>query len=250
MAQFPTPAALAAATPADAIRAWSGLGYNRRALHLWRAATLIVERYGGQVPRRLEELLSLPGVGAYTARAVAAISFRSPVAAVDTNVRRVVLRLYGETDPGVAQPLADGLVDPDAPDRWTHAVMDIGATICRPGSPRCTDCPLQSWCAFASGQERSARGGRDERIAVKVRPAPEPFEQTSRWLRGRIVDRLRDDPAGAWTRIEGPMGSHDRAAVGRAVDGLVADGLLDAAPDGRVRLSAGRATEVAAEVAA
>ncbi len=154
MALFPTPSALAAATPADAIRAWSGLGYNRRALNLWRAANQIVEHHGGTVPARLEELVELPGVGAYTARAVAAISFAMPVAAVDTNVRRVVLRLSGEADPRAAQGLADALVDPDAPDRWTHAVMDIGATLCRPRAPRCAECPLVSMCAFATTERR------------------------------------------------------------------------------------------------
>ena len=168
MAQFPTPSALAAATPADAIRAWSGLGYNRRALNLWRAATRIVERHGGQVPQRLEELLELPGIGAYTARAVAAISFGMPVAAVDTNVRRVVLRLYGETDPRLAQGLADGLVDPDAPDRWTHAVMDIGATLCRPRAPRCDRLPARVVVRVRFGAGR--RRPRDRRRSARRAP--------------------------------------------------------------------------------
>jgi A/G-specific adenine glycosylase len=247
MAQFPTPAALSAATPADAIRAWSGLGYNRRALNLWRAATRIVEVHGGRVPARLEELLALPGVGAYTARAVAAISFGAPVAAVDTNVRRVVLRLYAETDPRLAQPFADGLVDPDAPDRWTHAVMDIGATLCRPRTPRCSECPLESMCAFAADQARAPVAGARAPVPVRTSAHPEPrFELTTRWLRGRIVDRLREAPVGAWLCVEGPIGSHDPAAVASAIATLAADGLLDLAPDGRVRLPAGEADEVAA----
>ena len=241
IAAFPTPSALAAASPADAIRAWSGLGYNRRALNLWRAAVQIVERHGGAVPDRLEELLDLPGVGAYTARAVAAISFRMPAAAVDTNVRRVVLRLHGESDPRAAQALADDLVDPDAPDRWTHAVMDIGATLCRPRLPRCADCPLVSMCAFASAQ-----GGQVARRVQPVRKAPRPFEQSNRWLRGRIVDRLRQAPGGAWVHIEGSIGSHGPAGVERALAALTVEGLLETAADGRVRLAAGGASEAAA----
>jgi A/G-specific adenine glycosylase len=253
MAQFPTPSDLAAAAPADAIRAWSGLGYNRRALNLWRAAGQIVERHRGCVPDRLDDLLALPGVGAYTARAVAAIGFGVPVAAVDTNVRRVVLRLHGESDPRLAQTLADALVDPDAPDRWTHAVMDIGATLCRPNAPCCSACPLASMCVFAAAQRgvvvgdapvvMSSDPARSSRTARGTLP---PFEQTSRWLRGRIVDRLREAPAGTWVRIDGSIGSHGAAAVERAIAALVAEGLLDADYDGRVRLAAGEASEVAA----
>src|SRR4051794_23554174 len=216
VAQFPTPSALAGAAPADAIRAWSGLGYNRRALNLWRAATRIVERHGGQVPRRLEDLLQLPGIGPYTARAIAAISFRTPVAAVDTNVRRVVLRLHGEPDSRLAQALADRLVDPDRPDRWTHAVMDIGATRCRPRVPQCAACPLVSFCAFASARDGGAstpdRSGQMP-IGEVGRPPVPRFEETSRWLRGRIVDRLRDEPAEAWLRIDESIGSHEEVAV-------------------------------------
>jgi A/G-specific adenine glycosylase len=176
-----------------------------------------------------------------------------PVAAVDTNVRRVVLRLHGESDPRLAQTLADALVDPAAPARWTHAVMDIGATLCRPNAPRCSDCPLVSMCVFALAQRgvvvgdapvvMSSGRARSSRAARGTLP---PFEQTSRWLRGRIVDRLRDAPAGEWVRIDGSIGSHGPAAVERAVAALVAEGLLDADVDGRVRLAASDASEVAA----
>lgn len=256
MARFPTPSALAAAAPADAIRAWAGLGYNRRALNLWRAATRIVEVHGGTVPRSRDELRALPGVGEYTARAVAAICYREPVAAVDTNVRRVVLRVAGEAVEGGQsqrpmdirrlQALADTLVDPDRPDRWTHAVMDIGATICRPRTPACDVCPLAAWCrsSTVAGERASMAPAMGEVRRPQSAPAV-PFEQTSRWLRGRIVDRLRNAPDGDWLRFDGPIGTHDRAAVRDACSALAVDGLIEL--DGRLaRLSSRTAEEVVA----
>src|SRR6185369_8966364 len=124
---YPTPAALAASSPADVLRAWRGLGYNRRALSLRSAAIAIVERHGGEVPREIVELDALPGVGPYTARAVAALAFGARVGAVDTNVRRVLGRtLFGESPSARAlQEVADELVPADGPGEWTHALMDV-----------------------------------------------------------------------------------------------------------------------------
>jgi A/G-specific adenine glycosylase len=242
LAAYPTPSTFAAVSPAAAIRAWTGLGYNRRALALRRAAATIVERHGGRLPAGISELESLPGIGPYTARAVAAIAFGVPVAAVDTNVRRVVGRLIagrGAADdpgsgltPAALQGIADALVDRRDPGAWTHAVMDLGATVCLPRSPRCGACPLAAWCRYR--RSAATRSG----AASAVRPAAPAvsFPATRRWLRGRIVGLLRDRPEGAWTSIEGPVGEHDRAAVAMAIAGLARDGLVELGPDGMVRL--------------
>lgn len=239
--RFATPGALAAASPADVIRAWRGLGYNRRATQLRAAAVVIVDAHGGRVPARVEDLERLPGVGPYTARAVAAIAFGMPVGAVDTNVRRVVSRLVGRA-PGslpatTVQALADGLVDPDRPGDWTHAIMDLGATRCRAARADCDGCPLRTACRSAgratpAGPTGAARRARraSGRGRTPVPPAP-PFPTTARWLRGRIVDRLRDEPGDGWVRVDGPIGDHPADTVGEALAALARAGLLERHPD-------------------
>lgn len=243
MARFPSAAALAAATPADVLRAWQGLGYNRRALNLWRAARRIVEVHGGEVPADLDALKALPGVGPYTARAVAALAFGIPVGAVDTNVRRVLSRIVagdvgalggvGAIGAAALQRVADAAVPPDRPGAWTHALMDIGSTLCRPRRPDCANCPAQTWCRYAAGDlagddptgddpETPARANR-----TAARESAAPFSTTSRWLRGRIVDRLRAVADGAWTTFAGPIGEHDQAAITAALEGLARDGLVE-----------------------
>ena len=225
MAAFPTVQAVAAATPADVLRAWQGLGYNRRAVNLWRAARAIVEEHGGEVPRELAELQRLPGVGPYTARAVAAIAFGRPVGAVDTNVRRVVGRVAGGAD-GLAeaalQSLADSIVPPDRPADWTHALMDVGATFCRPRRPECAACPARQWCRYAAGPPECAIRSR---VLADV-----AFETTSRWLRGRILDRLRSAGNESWTAIADPLGPHDAQAIGAALSVLAREGLVELHP--------------------
>jgi A/G-specific adenine glycosylase len=147
IARFPTAAALASASSAEVLVAWSGLGYNRRALALQRTAT-IVAREGW--PRDVAGLARLPGIGTYTARAVASLAFGTPVGVVDTNVRRWLLRRFGGPDrPGRLQALADALAAPGrsaSVAAWTHATMEFGATICRSGDPRCDDCPIAEGC--------------------------------------------------------------------------------------------------------
>lgn len=260
MDTFPTPAALAAATPADVLRAWHGLGYNRRALNLWRAAQTIVADHGGAVPATLAELEALPGVGPYTARAVAAIAFGAPVGAVDTNVRRVVGRITAG-DPArltarQLQVIADAAVPADRPGAWTHALMDLGATICAPRRPRCPACPAQAWCSFAAAAgpvagsptassptassptagSPDATGPAPAADAVDLHrrrdtpPSPRPttpFPATRRWLRGRLIDRLRAAPGDGWVAIEGPIGTHDPDAVASALDALAREGLVE-----------------------
>ena len=234
--RFPTVMALAAASPADVLRAWRGMGYDRRALNLQRAATVIVAEHDGKVPRDLAALEALPGIGPYTARAVASIAFGAAVGAVDTNVRRVLGRALGGEEglaPAALQVAADASVDPMRPGDWTHAVMDVGATLCRPARPRCDDCPLVGWCRFAAGSPTVApRKPRDGR-------AREPFRASSRWLRGRIVDRLRDAEGASWIVVEAPIGDHDEDAIEAALAALARDGIVEMDPlaTRRARLS-------------
>jgi len=228
LARFPTVDALAAASPADVLRAWQGMGYDRRALNLRRAAQVIRDEHASQVPADIAALEKLPGIGPYTARAVAAIAFGAAVGAVDTNVRRVLGRALPGAPSAAAgswiQEAADASVDPARPGDWTHALMDIGATVCRPRRPACGACPLKRWCATAAEPDRGHE--------VRSRAAPSPvrreaFASTRRWLRGRIVDRLRDAEGDGWTRIAGPIGTHGRATVAEALVALAADGLVE-----------------------
>ena len=223
MATYPTPAALAAASPADVIRAWRGLGYNRRAVALRAAAGRIVDIHGGRVPDDLEALVALPGIGPYTARAVLAIAFGHPVAALDTNIRRVVGRAFDDAGHSgrELQSFADGLVPAGRAAAWTHALMDIGAEFCRPRDPRCDHCPVARTClARAAGVPVGAA------VTARAARLTPRFEATTRWLRGRILDRLRDAPDGVWIRFAEPLGSHDVAAVHGELRRLAREGLL------------------------
>jgi A/G-specific adenine glycosylase len=230
LAAFPTVAALASASPADVLRAWHGLGYNRRALNLWRAAQVIVTVHGGRVPSDLGALEALPGVGPYTARAVAAIAFGVRVGAVDTNVRRVLGRVTagdaGALVRTVVKSVADAAVPPGRSADWTHAVMDLGATICLPRRPACGACPVRTWCRYAARASQGARAPVVPPPRRRTTPST-PFPSTTRWLRGRIVDRLRTATADGWSLVEAPIGSHDDAAVRAALDALAREGLVE-----------------------
>ena len=235
MARWPTVQALAVAPVADVLRAWAGLGYNRRALSLHRAAQAIVTEHEGAVPSRIEDLEALPGVGPYTARAVAAIAFRVPVGAVDTNVRRVLGRVAAggpeAYTPGEMQALADAVVPLDRPDAWTHALMDMGARLCRPARPRCADCPVIAWCRYAGGERPAtgARAGGTNAVRSQAAHRPEPaFATTRRWLRGRIIALARDAGDGAWVAYPEGIGEHPVHAVREAVMTLASEGLLEA----------------------
>ena len=223
--RFPTVADLAVASLADVLREWQGLGYDRRARNLWLAAREIVAEHGGVVPSDLAALEALPGVGPYTARAIASIAFGVAVGAVDTNVRRVLGRIVAGDPSSLTareiQAVADASVPLEEPGAWTHALMDLGATVCRAATADCEACPARLWCRFA------AEGSVIRRVPRVVRERTAPFTSTTRWLRGRILDRLRAAPATAWTAIEAPLGGHDRDAIVRALDALATDGLID-----------------------
>lgn len=238
--RFPTVEALAAASPADVIRAWHGLGYNRRAVNLRRAAITVVEDLGGRFPRDVAGLERLPGVGPYTARAVASIAYGLPVGAVDTNVRRVLGRAFaGELQPTerALQGLADGLAQVERPGDWTAAMMDLGSTVCRPRLPQCDVCPVADLCRSArvvaldpTGPAGSSGPRRTEPARRAGSPAI-PFDRTNRWLRGRILDRLRAVDGDGWLVFGEPIGAHDRDSVLAALGALADEGLVELAPD-------------------
>lgn len=246
MTRFPTIEALATAPLPDVLRQWAGLGYDRRALALWEAARIIAAEYGGQVPADVSALQALPGIGPYTARAVAALAFGMPVGAVDVNVRRVLGRIVAGDAAALPAPamqaVADASVPRDDSGGWTHAVMDIGATVCKPRNPRCEACPARPWCRYAAALPApsaatltTARTG----AAASTRATREtaaPFHTTNRWLRGRIMTRLRAEPEHAWASIEAPLGVHDAAAIDAALAGLQRDGLIERDETGRARL--------------
>src|SRR5687767_15166163 len=149
--RFPTPAACAAAPLGDVVTAWAGLGYNRRAVNLHRAATAVVERHGGALPDDLDALLALPGIGPYTARAVLVFAFERDIGLVDTNAGRFVSRaLAGRAvAPVEAQALADAAVPRGRAWAWGQAVFDLGAAVCTKRTPACRSCPIETSCAWA-----------------------------------------------------------------------------------------------------
>jgi A/G-specific adenine glycosylase len=149
MKRFPTVISLALADVDDVLALWSGLGYYQRARLLQRAAQVVVQEHGGQIPKEIEDLRRMPGVGVYTAAAVASIAHGAPVAAVDGNVERVLARLEGEPEQRCGakwQKLAQVMLDVERPGDFNQAMMELGATVCLPRGPKCGECPLWEWC--------------------------------------------------------------------------------------------------------
>ncbi|HEX7744089.1 MAG TPA: A/G-specific adenine glycosylase [Micromonosporaceae bacterium] len=237
LARWPEPAALAADPPAAAIRMWGRLGYPRRALRLHECAVALVDRHEGDVPPDLAALLALPGVGSYTARAVAAFAFGQRQPVVDTNVRRLVARaVTGAPDAGPATRPADLAATaellPEAPAeavRASVAFMELGALICTARAPKCGGCPLATCCAWrASGG--SGLSGPTRR--------PQRYTGTDRQVRGLLLGVLRDAP-GPVPRQRLDLVWTDDSQRTRALAGLVADGLVDLVGD-HVRLAGER----------
>ncbi len=189
MSRFPSLTDLADAPRAEVIRLWSGLGYNRRAVHLHEAAKLIVERHAGQLPRERAALEALPGIGPYTAGAVLSIAFGRDEPAPDTNVRRVIGRFVFGGSPAAteADDAARSLVPPARAGDWNQALMDLGSSVCLQRKPRCLLCPLQPGCRGAGQIQPSAR---------KSPTANELYAGSSRFYRGRLLAALADLPAG------------------------------------------------------
>ena len=230
--RWPRPADLAADSPGEAVRMWGRLGYPRRALRLHAAAVAIVERHDGALPETVPELLALPGVGDYTARAVASFAFRQRHAVVDTNVRRVVARtVEGVADAAVAKrdlAMVEALLpaDDEAAAVASIALMELGALVCTARAPRCDACPVADRCRWLA----RGRPALDEPVK-----RPQGYAGTDRQVRGRLLAVLRDasDPvtAAELTTVWG-----DPVQRARALDGLVSDGLVDPLPDGRFGL--------------
>jgi A/G-specific adenine glycosylase len=242
LARWPTPAALAADPPAEAIRQWGRLGYPRRALRLHATAGIIATEHDGQVPASLAALRALPGVGSYTAAAVATFAFGQRHAVLDTNVRRVLARLIG----GAGRPagpaisvaevrLAESLLpaEPAMAARWSVALMELGALVCTAAAPRCDRCPLRGECAWlaaggplgAAGRPLAAAGGR----------RTQRYAGTDRQCRGRLLGVLRDSERPV-PRLAFDAVWPDQDQLARALDGLVADGLVDPLPAGTYAL--------------
>lgn len=231
LSRFPDPATMASAPLADVLDAWAGLGYYRRARDLHRTAVAIVAQYDGRVPEDLDALLELPGIGAYTARAVLALALEHDHGVVDTNVARVLARaLSGEPlTASRVQRLADALVP--AGSAWLHnqALLDLGATICVARTPRCELCPLSGGCAW-----RAAGGGvmphqvpDPARTTAGTSRPQAPFAGSDRQGRGRLLAALRG-PSGVGVgapELDGLTGFADGERSRRVADGLVADGL-------------------------
>ena len=241
--RFPTPAAMAAAPLADVLDAWVGLGYYRRARDLHRTATVLVAEHGGAVPDDLKALLALPGVGAYTARAVLAHAYERDHGVVDTNVARVLARAVTGTPmtASVVQRLADDLVPPG--EAWLHnqALLDLGATVCTARAPRCDVCPLHTDCAWRSaggGTTTAATPGEappdPARTTFGTSRPQAPFAGSDRQGRGRLLAALRTQRSVADDELDTVTGWSDPARSRRVADALVADGLARWA-SGRLR---------------
>lgn len=220
--RWPTPAHLASAGPDDVLRAWRSLGYPRRALRLRECAQTIVTDFGGEVPSSEEELLSLPGIGHYTAAAVVAFGFGGRSLVLDTNIRRVIGRLHGDALPPPTLTRAEreraaALLPEDPADAvaWNAATMELGALVCTARSPRCGECPIADHCAWR------AAGFSADKHADRRRT--QPWEGTIRQARGRIMAALRDsrDPVD----VEA-LRRADPARADAALDGLLMDGLV------------------------
>jgi len=237
IAAYPAFEALAAASRADVVRAWKGLGYNMRAVRLHELACTVVARHAGAMPSDVEALRALPGIGPYTAAAVRAFAFEIDDVAIDVNLRRVVHRLsFGLEHPPKANATqiddaAWVLLPHGRAHDWNSAMMDLGATICTARAPKCTQCPLRAACAAAPFGEAEIARTSQARLAAK-RQGPQsrlPFTQTRRYVRGRILDRLRELAPGAVIRTADLVASVDlerRYSLDEILDGMERDGLV------------------------
>ncbi|MEV4129854.1 A/G-specific adenine glycosylase [Nocardia sp. NPDC049707] len=233
VARWPVPSAMAASSQAEVLRAWGKLGYPRRALRLHECAKVLAEEHGDEVPTDVDVLLGLPGIGAYTARAVVCFAYGQRVPVVDTNVRRVVARaVHGRAAAG--NPSARDLPETEAllPSRidraamFSAALMELGATVCTARTPDCARCPLPECAWVAAGRP----------VSDVVRKT-QKYEGTDRQARGRLLDVLRD-ATGPVERIRLDLAwTRDPGQRDRALDSLLVDGLIEQTPDGLFALA-------------
>ncbi len=256
LAAFPTLTALAQAPTADVIATWVPLGYNRRAVSLQAIARQVLAEYNGCIPDSIDELLKLKGIGRYTAGAIACFAYHKQVATVDTNIRRVLHRVFlglEHPEPKMQDAqmltLAEQVLPAGEAFNWNQALMDLGATICTSANPQCGCCPLQNACRafeemsqhslFPSGTViRQLRKVAEKKAGYQA----QPFTSTNRYFRGRVVDILRSVPAGerlplsaVGSRIKSDFHDEDIPWLQKLVSGLAKDGLVDCSEEG-VRL--------------
>jgi len=256
LSAFPTLVDLADAPTADVISVWVPLGYNRRAISLQSIARQVIAEYEGHIPDTIDELLKLKGIGRYTAGAIACFAYHKHVATVDTNIRRVLHRIFlglEHPEPKVNDSQMLSLAEQVLPEGkaydWNQALMDMGATICTSNNPECLECPLQEACQaykemsqyslFPSGTVlRQLRKVAEKKTTYQA----QPFTSSNRYFRGRIVDLLRTLPtderislAALGPKIKPEFSIDELVWLQKIVDGLVRDGLLDYNEDG-VRL--------------
>jgi len=199
VAAYPSFDALAAASAGDVVRAWRGLGYNSRAVRLHALARTVCERHAGELPRESEALRALPGVGPYTLRAIRAFAFDCDEVAFDTNISRVLQRAMlgisgaGSAPAAALAQVASTLLPAGRGNEVNSALMDLGASVCTARAPKCLICPLATRCKSAPLPPARMRGAKRGARSVK---RTERFEETTRYLRGRIVDALRALPSG------------------------------------------------------
>jgi A/G-specific adenine glycosylase len=233
--RFPTVSDLAQARAGEVLESWRGLGYNRRAVALHRAARTIVADHRGRVPADPLVLRDLPGIGPYTANAVACFAYDAQVAVVDTNVRRVLSRaVHGADALGVAVADMEATATAWLPDgrayEWNQALMDIGATVCRGAKPRCGACPLETFCRYR----------RRPREKTQVRPAirEHRFESSRRQMRGAVVRALLSN--GRPLTVKDVARRTKAHPIGEVLDGLERDGLVVLGPAARAGSLLGR----------
>lgn len=231
VASWPDPVSCAAAPLGELLAVWQGLGYPRRCRNLHEAAKTVVDRHGGELPSTLDELVALPGVGDYTARAVLAFAFCRDVGPVDTNVSRVLSRWAGEPlGRTQAQARADAAVPPGRSWEWNQSMMDLGATICTSRSPKCGACPVREQCAWRGGPD----GDPAPRSAGASRPQSR-FAGSDRQARGHLMRALVESPVRE-DAVAAAMGlAHDAPRATALLDSLRADGLVSIV-DGWCRL--------------
>lgn len=231
--RWPNPESLATASPAEVIRQWDRLGYPNRALRLHESAKRIVKEHGGRLPRTYDELVALPGIGDYTAAAIMAFAYSKRSVVLDTNIRRVISRVWdGVQRPAVSpsaveRSFAESLVPEDdkRAAQWSIAIMEFGALVCTARNPSCEVCPIATSCAWrAAGYPESA-----------TKPRSQKFEGTDRQARGRIMKALKDSTK-SLTRSDLKNVVADSAQFDRALGSLISDGLVDVTRSGRFQL--------------
>ena len=222
--RYPTFRRLAAAPLGDVLREWSGLGYNGRAKRIWECARSVVDHHRGRMPRDTDTLKRMPGIGAYTAGAVATFAFAARAACVDVNVSRVLSRSIDGVDratPARAWELAEAALPRGPSAEWTHALMDVGSTYCR-ATPRCAECPVRKSCRFvAVGAQRSPRVSASRK---------ERFSKSRRYYRGLVVKALTRTPSLSCLKlgeqVKAGFEKSDAPWLNELLEGLQRDGLV------------------------